>query len=121
MTYSTSREFSNPINSLKSALSCMFGQFKEDGQALFAGKLAIKFAVGFLAVGKGAEGGDRFLHALMICSMLDFPRKICGCYDWRETRGMLTGARIWTCGSTSLRVRRARPVLRFYFCFFSQS
>jgi len=72
----------------------MFGQFKEDGQALFAGKLAIKFAVGFLGVGKGAEGGDRFLHALMICSMLDFPRKICGCYDWRETRGMLTGVRI---------------------------
>jgi len=41
----------------------MFGQFEQNGQALFARKLSIKLAIGFLGVGKGVEGGDRFLHA----------------------------------------------------------
>jgi hypothetical protein len=74
--YSTSREFGNPINSLKSGLSCLFGQLEQNGEALFAGKIAIKLAIGFLSLGKGAEDGDRFLHALMICLTLNFLRKI---------------------------------------------
>ena len=41
----------------------MFGQLKEDGQALFAGKLSIKLAIGFLSLLNGAEYFDRFLHA----------------------------------------------------------
>jgi hypothetical protein len=45
-------------------------------QPLLAGKIAIKLAIGFLSLGKGAEDGHHFLHALMICVILDFPRKI---------------------------------------------
>jgi hypothetical protein len=47
-------------------------------QPFLAGKLAIKFAIGFLSLGKGTEDGHRFLHTLMIGSMPGFPRKICG-------------------------------------------
>jgi hypothetical protein len=54
----------------------MFGQLEQNSQALFAGKLSIKLAIGFLSLLKGAEDRDRFLHAEMICLTLDFPRKI---------------------------------------------
>ncbi len=40
----------------------MFGQLEQNGQALLAGKLPIKFAIRFLSLGKGTEDGDRFLH-----------------------------------------------------------
>jgi hypothetical protein len=40
----------------------MFGQLEQNGQALFAGKLSIKLAIGFLSLGKRTEEGDGFLH-----------------------------------------------------------
>ncbi len=39
----------------------MFGQLEQNG-ALFAGKLSIKLAIGFLSLGKRTEEGDGFLH-----------------------------------------------------------
>ena len=66
----------NSINSFDWALSYLFGHFEKNIQPLLAGKLPIKFAIGFLSVFEGVEDGHRFLHGLMICSMPDFPTKI---------------------------------------------
>ena len=60
--YSTPREFSNSINSLKSALRLMLGQLKKNVQPLFTGKFSVKFAIGFVRLGETGKFSCSFLH-----------------------------------------------------------
>jgi len=95
----------------------MFGQLEQNSQALFAGKLSIKLAIGFLSVFERTEDGHRFLHALMICSMPDLPRKIYGCSNSREARGMLMGVRIGDVWKHVPPSEAARPVHKILLLF----
>src|SRR6267154_3578464 len=73
MTYSTPREFNNPINFLDWAAPCLFRHFDKNIQPFLAGKLAIECTIRFFGLGEIAKSDGFLLHQEIIAFLWESP------------------------------------------------